>query len=96
MVSVSQLFRNWSNNRRIGASACDVVAATRSDTVDETGGIARGIYLDSSGDVKFTSANGTDVGPLTGLATGVVIPFAVRRIWSTGTTVTAGNVYVCY
>lgn len=48
------------------------------------------IFVGAGGDVKVTTAQGTDV-TFVGLQAGQVIPVQVRRVWSTGTTVTTPN-----
>lgn len=76
-------------------AARDVVPATRSDTDNEALGISRGIYLDSIGAVKVTTANGEDR-TLLALAVGVIHPIGCARVWDTGTTVDPGNVHLVY
>lgn len=63
----------------------DAAAVTPSDTVDlPTPSV---IYTGTTGAVKVTTAQGTDV-TFTGIPAGFVIPVQVRRVWSTGTTAT--------
>jgi hypothetical protein len=66
----------------------DAGAITVSDTVN----LAQPsiIYVGAAGNVKVTTAQGTDV-TFVGLQAGQVIPVQVRRVWSTGTTVTTPN-----
>ena len=64
----------------------DAAAVTPNDSVDlpEISIIYVGTY-GSTGAVKVTTAQGTDV-TFTGVPPGFVIPGQVRRVWSTGTT----------
>jgi len=66
----------------------DAAAITVSDTVN----LARPsiIYVGAIGNVKVTTAEGTDV-TFTNVQAGQVIPVQVIRVWSTGTTVTTPN-----
>ena len=48
------------------------------------------IFVGASGNVKVTTAQGTDV-TFVGLQAGQVIPVQVRRVWRTGTTVASPN-----
>jgi len=68
-------------------SAKGAVAITTNDSTDLGRGVARGLYVAVSGDVKVTMENG-DVVTYTALAGGVVHPFYVKRVWATGTTAT--------
>lgn len=45
------------------------------------------VFVGGAGNVKVTTAQGTDV-TFNGLVAGQVIPVQVRRVWSTGTTAT--------
>lgn len=47
----------------------------------------RGLYVGASGDVKVTFVGGSQA-TFVGLAPGVIHPFAVERVWATGTTAT--------
>lgn len=64
-------------------SAYDAAAITPSDS----GNIqtTRGIYVGTSGNVKVDMAYGTTV-TFTNLMAGLVYPFQVTRVYSTGTT----------
>jgi hypothetical protein len=61
-------------------------------TVSDTANLAQPsiIYVGAAGNVKVTTAQGTDV-TFVGLVAGQVIPVQVIRVWSTGTTVTTPN-----
>lgn len=85
---------NPSDTSFLGA-ARTFVAATRDDAVNEPDGISRGLYLDSTGAVKVTTAKGDDI-TLAGLAVGVIHPLGCQRVWDNGTTVAAGDVYLVY
>jgi hypothetical protein len=47
----------------------------------------RGLYIGVAGNIKFNDHDGNTVGPIA-VPQGV-LPFRVRRIWSTGTSVTS-------
>lgn len=70
------------------------VAATKSDTVDQTDGISRGFILDDSSQtiIKYDDAQG-NTHTLSNMALGVVHSLMVRRVWSTTTTATVILVY---
>jgi len=72
------------------------VLATPSDTVDDPAGTSRGLYIDTAGAVKFKDGVGNTVGALVGLAIGVIHPVQVSRVFSTGTTVTATDIWLLY
>jgi hypothetical protein len=63
-------------------------AVTPSDTVDLTN-LTRGVYVGAGGDLAVIFANDTASTTLVAVPTGVVLPIAVRRILSTGTTATS-------
>jgi hypothetical protein len=66
----------------------DAATVTVSDTVNlPTPSV---IFVGAAGDVKVTTAQGSDV-TFPGLQAGQVIPVQVIRVWSTGTTVTTPN-----
>ena len=59
----------------------------RSDTDDLPGGVTKALYVGIAGNVSLIMAEDPDAAPVTiPMLAGVVIPFAVRRIRSTGTT----------
>jgi uncharacterized membrane protein (DUF441 family) len=61
-------------------------------TADQTwSGVARGVYLTTGGTLKVDFANGT-TGTLAGLITGTVYPFAIMKIYQTGSATAAGYV----
>lgn len=66
----------------------DASAITVSDTVNLPQPSV--IYVGAGGNVKVTTAQGSDV-TFTGLQAGQVIPVQVIRVWSTGTTVSTPN-----
>lgn len=64
------------------------IAVTPADGTDLPGGLCRAFNVGVTGNVKVTFENGsTDT--LVGLVAGVVQPYQVKRIWSTGTTATS-------
>jgi hypothetical protein len=68
-------------------SAQAVAAVTPNDSTDLTA-LARAIYVGGTGAVKVTMVNG-DTPTFTGVQAGSILPIAVRRVWSTGTTATS-------
>jgi hypothetical protein len=63
------------------------MSVTPSDSDDIHNTYGRGLYVGVSGDVKVTMDNG-DIVTWGSLAAGIVHPFYVKRVWSTGTTAT--------
>lgn len=61
----------------------DAAAVTPSDTVNLTNPST--IYVGVAGDVKVTTAQGSDV-TFAGVPAGAVLPVQVLRVWATGTT----------
>lgn len=61
-----------------------LIAITPNDSTDIA--MARGFHCNVAGNVKVTTASGNEV-TLT-VTAGVPYPYAVKRIWSTGTTAT--------
>ena len=53
----------------------------------------RGIYISTAGTLKVDWKNGT-TSTLAGLAAGVVYPFAITKIYQTGSSAAAGHVLV--
>ena len=66
----------------------DAGAITVSDTVNLAAPSV--IYVGAAGNVKVTTAQGSDV-TFVGLQAGQVIPVQVIRVWSAGTTVATPN-----
>lgn len=54
-------------------------------------GVARGIYLTTAGTLKVDFANGT-TGTLSALVVGTVYPFAITKIYNSGSTTAAGYI----
>lgn len=69
----------------------DAVAVTPSDTVNLTNPSV--IYVGTTGNVKVTTAQGSDV-TFIGVPSGAVIPVQVIRVWDTGTS--ASNMVAIY
>lgn len=63
-------------------------AVTPSDTVNFTGGIARGVYVGGAGNVAVVLRSGTAV-TFVGALAGSVIPVQCIRVNSTNTTATS-------
>lgn len=71
----------------------DIVAASKSDTVNQTGGPFRGICFGTAGILKVTTADNVDVSIASGvLAAGIIHPLRVKRVWNT--TTTAADIYL--
>lgn len=66
--------------------ATGAAAVTVSDTVDDTAGPFRGLYVASTGNIKVTHVDGT-VATYPSVPAGFILPAAITRVWSTGTTV---------
>jgi len=49
--------------------------------------VARGLWVGGAGNVRVTMVNGDDV-LISGVAAGTLLPFSVKRVWSTNTTAT--------
>lgn len=64
----------------------DAAAVTPNDAVDLPQ--ISVIFVGVGGNIKVTTAQGTDV-TFTGVNAGTVLPIQVRRVWSTGTTATS-------
>lgn len=67
------------------------VAVTASDTTDDTNGPFAGFYVgsvSSGSTIKVTTIRG-DALTLTGLLAGLLYPIAIRRVWSSVTTVSS-------
>lgn len=63
----------------------DAAAVTTSDTVNlATPSV---IWVGGAGNVKVTTAQGSDV-TFTGVLAGAILPVQVLRVWATGTTAT--------
>lgn len=63
----------------------DAIAVTKSDSTDDPAGPFAGILVLATGTIKVTTIRGTDVAITGSPAAGIVIPLAVKRVWSTGT-----------
>ena len=75
-------------------SARSVAVPTRSDTTD-FGTYAKAFYCASAGVVKFLPVLNDDASPVTmTVVAGSYHPIQVRRIWSTTTTVAAGDILI--
>lgn len=64
----------------------DAASITPSDTINLPQ--VSVVFVGVSGNVKVTTAQGSDV-TFTGVNAGTVLPVQVRRVWSTGTTATS-------
>lgn len=58
-------------------------AVTKSDSTD-LANTARSLFVGTGGDVKVTTAGGSEV-TFGGVPSGAILPVRVKRVWSTGT-----------
>jgi len=65
----------------------DAVAVTKSDTTADPKGPFAGVYTGEGGDIKVTTLRGTSI-TFKSTAAGSILPVAVSRVWSTGTSAT--------
>jgi len=63
----------------------NAVVPTQHDSNNETNPF-RGLFIGTAGNVKFTTVGGQDV-TIKAIA-GQILPFQMKRVWSTGTTAT--------
>jgi len=61
----------------------NAVVPTQSDVTNETNPF-RGLFVGTAGNVKFTTPNDQDI--TLKAAAGTLLPFEMKRVWSTGTT----------
>lgn len=76
--------------------AAGVVTVTQSDTADIaksslTDNYPRALHVGGAGNVKVTAADGS-VATFEGVTANTILPVQTRRVWDTGTTVTAAIV----
>ena len=71
----------------------NVAVVTTNDSTDLST-VSRAIYLASAGNVSVIMARDSAPVTIAGLAVGVWHPLRVKRVRTTGTTVTAGNILV--
>lgn len=76
------------------AGAEGAVVVTPSDALDLARGATNALYLSSAGDVKVTLASG-DQFTFVGLTAGWH-PISAKKVWATGTTVSAGGIGAIY
>jgi hypothetical protein len=76
-----------------GSNAMGAVAVTPSDTEDLAASPTKGIYIGGSGNLKVAMADST-VETFTALASGIIHPISVKRVYATGTTAT--NILAVY
>ena len=74
------------------APAHDASTVTPSDTVNLTNE-ARGLYIGTTGNVRVTTRNGTDL-IFYSVPAGGILPVYVRRVWTTNTS--ASNITALY
>lgn len=74
------------DQRGLGSPIANCATVTPNDGTDLTTS-GRGLWVDVTGNVKFTTVNG-DTDTLSAVAAGVWHPIRIRRVWATGTTAT--------
>lgn len=74
----------------IGDFCGGAILVTFSDSVDLSIGPAP-LWITGTGNVKVTTADG-DTFVFTNPAAGTITPFLVKRVWSTSTSVSAGQI----
>ncbi len=72
------------------APATNGAAVTVSDSVADPNGPFRGLWVGAAGNVKVTTRGGSTF-TLVGVAAGTLLPIAVSRVWSIGTSVATPN-----
>lgn len=82
------------------SSASDPAAGAATVTLDAdistvNGSQVRGIYVGAAGNVAVRTSLGEEV-TFVGLQAGSIIPVRVRRVLTSGTTVSAGNLLALY
>lgn len=75
----------------VSARRAAVVAFSDSAVVENT----RALFVGANGNVKVSLVEGGDV-TFQNLLAGTILPIQVVKVWSTGTTVTAGSVIALY
>lgn len=74
----------------------DIKTVTYSDAADLPDGACRALIITGAGNLKITTLQGTVVTlPISAAWFGVSY-IRAKRIWNTGTTIAAGNVFACY
>ncbi len=68
--------------------ATQSAAVTPSDTVDIAGGIVRALWVGGGGSVAVMLGDDTAATTYAGVPAGTLLPFAVKRVFATGTTAT--------
>lgn len=87
-VSTNVIFELLSS--RGSAPAAEAETITVSDGTDDPNGAFRSLWVGAAGSVKVTTIAG-NTATFVGATAGSVLPIAVTRIWSTGTTVSTPN-----
>lgn len=75
------------NDRTVPARHAFDAYAERSDVADLATSFTRAIYTGSGGNIKVTMVGGETV-TLVSVGAGSLLPIAIRRLWSTGTSAT--------
>ena len=73
------------------ARRAEAVSFSDSAVIENT----RAVYVGSAGDVKVSMVEGGDV-VFAGVNAGTILPIQATKVWSTGTTATAGTVLALY
>lgn len=82
---MADTFENFSSS--LESPADNAASLTPNDSTDLST-VARGVYIGGAGDITVDFVgDGTNI-TITGLSAGVIYPFRVQRLYSTGTTAT--------
>jgi hypothetical protein len=68
-------------------------AVTPSDTVADPLGLFAGLYVSATGTIKWSLPDGSVLTRTDTVPVGTIIPIAVSRVWSTGTSATVVGLY---
>lgn len=74
----------------------DIKVVTPNDSADLPGGPARAMIFNAAGTIKFDTANGSTVTLTISSSWFGVTYIRVKRVYATGTTIAAGNIFACY
>jgi hypothetical protein len=74
----------------------DLQVVVPNDSADLPNGISRAVIFTGTGSIKITTSTGTVITlPISANWFGVTY-LRIARIWATGTTISAGNIFVGY
>jgi hypothetical protein len=87
---MANIFKDGTDYSLLLIPSQNQVAVTPSDSTDLPD-VTRAIYVSTGGTLKYTPVNGSAL-TIT-VYDGQLLPFAVSRVWATGTTATVTAVY---